>query len=59
MNEGGQRLIAVWAVLVVPFVLVAAYLWTRDDLSARFVVAYWFPAVVSTAIGVLPAPCSV
>ncbi|APW97672.1 hypothetical protein CHINAEXTREME_07755 [Halobiforma lacisalsi AJ5] len=59
MNEGGQRPIAVWAVLVVPFVPVAVSLWARDDLSIRFVVAYRFPAVVLTALGVLPAPWNV
>jgi len=51
-----QQTIAVWAVLVVPFVLMTGYLWAQEDLGLAFVVAYWFPAVVVTAIGVLPPP---
>ena len=51
-----QRIVAVWAVLAVPFVLVAAYLWTQDELTARFVAAYWFAPAVLTLIGVIPAP---
>ena len=51
-----QRTLAVWAVLVVPFGIMVAYLWSREDFGVRFVVAYWFPAVVLTVVGVLPPP---
>jgi hypothetical protein len=51
-----QRIIAVWAVLTVPFILIGAYLWSQDDLGIRFVVAYWFPPVVLTVIDAIPPP---
>ena len=38
---------------MVPFAL---YLWRHRDLSLGFVAAYWFPPVVLTLIGALPAP---
>ncbi|MFB6220164.1 MAG: hypothetical protein ABEH90_01880 [Halolamina sp.] len=56
MDGEAQRIVAVWAVLTVPFVVVTAYLWTQDDLTARFVAAYWFAPAVLTMLGVLPAP---
>ena len=55
MSETTQA-IAVWSVLVVPFALIALYLWTRRDLSLGFVAAYWFAPLVLTLIGALPAP---
>lgn len=51
-----QQGIAVWTVLVVPFVLMAAYLQVNDELTLQIVAFYWFPAIVLTLIGVLPAP---
>jgi len=54
--SSSQQALAVWAVLVVPFVLLALFLWTRNGLTARFVAAYWFAPVVLTFIGALPAP---
>lgn len=51
-----QRAVAVWAVLVVPFAVLAAYLWTQDDLGAEFVAIYWFPPLVLTLLGAIPAP---
>lgn len=56
MVRGVHQTVAVWAVLVVPFVLVAASLWTQRELTRGFVLAYWFPAVVVTALGVVPPP---
>lgn len=56
MVSESTQAIAVWSVLVVPFVLIALSLWTRRDLSLGFVAAYWFPPVVLTLIGSLPAP---
>lgn len=51
-----QRILAVWSVLVVPFVVVAVTLALRRELTARFVAAYWFAPAVLTAIGAIPAP---
>ncbi|TMT85678.1 hypothetical protein E2L06_03345 [Haloterrigena sp. H1] len=51
-----QRIVAVWAVLTLPFILFATYLWIHDDLSPRFIVAYWFAPIALTLIGVFPAP---
>ncbi|MFC7059576.1 hypothetical protein [Halovenus salina] len=54
-----QRTIAVWTVLLVPFVLLALYLYANGELTPRFVAFYWFPAAVLTLIGTLPTPWSV
>ncbi|SDJ35877.1 hypothetical protein SAMN05216226_102295 [Halovenus aranensis] len=54
-----QQSIAVWAVLLVPFVLLATHQQVTDELPLTFVAAYWFPAAVLTFIGVLPAPWSI
>jgi hypothetical protein len=51
-----QQVIAVWTVLVLPFVLIAAFLQVNSELTVQFVAFYWFPAVVLTLLGVLPAP---
>ena len=59
MVSGVQQAIAVWAVLVVPFVLMVAYLWTQRELTLGFVIAYWFPVVVVTALGVVPPPWAI
>ena len=56
MVSDTQQALAVWSVLVVPFVLLAAFLWARGELGPRFVGAYWFAPVVLTLIGALPAP---
>lgn len=56
MVADATRIVSVWAVLIVPFVLLTAYLWTTDDLGVEFVAAYWFAPVVLTLIGVLPSP---
>jgi hypothetical protein len=56
MVSESTQAIAVWSVLVVPFVPFALYLWRHRDLSLGFVAAYWFPPVVLTLIGALPAP---
>ena len=56
MVGDSQRAVAVWAVLVVPFALLAIFRWNRDALDLQFVVAYWFAPAVLTAIGVLPPP---
>lgn len=56
MVTSSQQALAVWGVLVAPFVLLALFLWTRDALTARFVAAYWFAPVVLTLVGVLPVP---
>lgn len=51
-----QQVVAVWAVLTIPFVLFGTHLWSQDDLGIRFIVAYWFPAVVLTLTGAIPPP---
>lgn len=51
-----QRVVAVWSVLALPFIIIGAYLWSQDDLEIRFIIAYWFPAVVLTVVGVIPPP---
>ncbi|QKY20071.1 hypothetical protein B4589_006645 [Halolamina sp. CBA1230] len=56
MESERQRALAVWSVLVVPFVALAVFLWTQHDLTLGFVGAYWFAPVVLTIVGVLPAP---
>ncbi|NHX37216.1 MULTISPECIES: hypothetical protein [Halolamina] len=56
MVTSSQQALAVWGLLVVPFVLLALFLWGRDGLTAQFVAAYWFAPVVLTLIGVFPAP---
>jgi len=56
MGHERQRALAVWGVLVVPFVALAVFLWSRNDLTLEFVGAYWFAPVVLTIVGALPAP---
>lgn len=56
MEADAHRIVAVWAVLVVPFLLVAASLWTQAELTAQFVIAFWVPPSVLTLIGAIPAP---
>ncbi|WP_435118509.1 hypothetical protein [Halolamina sp. C58] len=56
MGSEYRRALAVWSVLSVPFVLLAAFLWTRQDLTLGFVGLYWFAPVVLAIVGVLPAP---
>lgn len=56
MVSGVQQATAVWAVLVVPFVLLVAYLWTQEEISLTVAIAYWFPVVVVTVLGVVPPP---
>ena len=51
-----QRVLAVWSVLVVPFVVLALFLWTREALTLGFVGTYWFAPVVLTIVGALPTP---
>jgi len=51
-----QRIVAVWSILSLPFIVIGAYLWSQDELGIRFIVAYWFPAVVLTVVGVIPPP---
>lgn len=47
---------AVWAVLVVPFLVLAGFLSVRGELTPYVVVLYWFPAVVLVLLGSIPAP---
>lgn len=56
MQDSTQRVLAVWAVLVVPFVVLSVFLWRQNELSARIVAVYWYPAVVLVLIGTIPAP---
>jgi uncharacterized integral membrane protein len=56
MSSESRRALAVWSVLAVPFVLLALFLWTRQDLTLGFVGAYWFAPVVLVIVDVLPAP---
>mgnify|MGYP000067790246 CR=1 FL=1 len=56
MGSEGRRALAVWSVLAVPFVLLALFLWTRQDLTLGFVGAYWFAPAVLVIVGVLPSP---
>lgn len=49
-------LLATWSVIVVPFVLIAAYFWQQNTLNRRFVVVYWTLPIVLTFLGILPAP---
>jgi hypothetical protein len=56
MEEETQQDIAVWAVLVLPFLVIGGLLYTRNQLTLKVVGMYWFPAVVLTVIGVIPPP---
>jgi len=56
MNDERHRAVAVWAVLAVPFAVVAGFLHAKNDLTAAAVGLYWFPAVALATIGVLPPP---
>jgi hypothetical protein len=51
-----QRTLAVWVLLVGPFIVLATWLRLQGDLTTQFVAAYWFAPVVLTAMGVLPPP---
>lgn len=59
MDADAHRVVAVWAVLTVPFLLIAAYLWSQADLAAQFVIAFWFAPFVLTLIGAIPGPWEV
>jgi hypothetical protein len=56
MDGETQRAIAVWAVLVGPFALLGGFLFSWNEFSAGFVLAYWFPVAACTFLGVIPRP---
>lgn len=56
MDDDPRVVLAVWTLLVVPFVGLAAFLATRGELTAFVVATYWFPPAVLTAIGTIPPP---
>ncbi len=56
MAEATQRTVAVWTVLVLSFIAVGSLLYVRDELSMVVVALYWYPAVVLTMLGIVPAP---
>ncbi|MFC7176484.1 hypothetical protein [Halosegnis marinus] len=56
MQPERQRAAAAWAVLVVPFPVVAWFLAGRGDLTPLVVALYWFPAVALTLVGAFPSP---
>lgn len=59
MDATRQRALGAWAVVVLPFVVLAAFLASRGELTPTVVALYWFPAAVLSLLGVLPAPWSV
>jgi hypothetical protein len=56
MDEQSHRTIAVWAVFIVPFLILAGFLSNKNQLTFAVVGLYWFPAVVLTIIGTVPPP---
>lgn len=56
MDADADRIVAVWAVLVVPFLLIATSLWSQAELTAQFVIACWVAPFVLALVGALPAP---
>ncbi|MFT4891320.1 MAG: hypothetical protein ACI9YT_002247 [Halobacteriales archaeon] len=56
MEEDSQRASAIWAVLILPFLIVAGVLSFHDRLSMVIVGLYWFPAIILVIIGTIPPP---
>lgn len=56
VGSAAKRSLAAWFVLVAPFVVLAAFRWTRGELGAGFVAAYWLHVLSLPVAGVLPAP---
>lgn len=56
MDDDSQRAVAVWAVFVIPFLIFAGVLYSRNQLTLATVALYWFPAVALTVIGTIPPP---
>lgn len=56
MDEDSQRAVAVWVVLVLPFVILSEFLYPQNQPTIEVVVLYWLPAVVLTVIGTIPPP---
>lgn len=56
MDAESQRVLAAWAVFVVPFLVFGGVLSVRDQLTIEVIGLYWFPAIVLTLIGTIPPP---
>jgi hypothetical protein len=46
----------VWAVFVLPFLILGGFLYIQEEFTIEFVGLYWFPAIVLTLIGTIPPP---
>ncbi len=56
MDEKSQRTVAVWAVFVLPFVILGGFLYAQEELTIEVIGLYWFPAIVLTIIRTIPPP---
>lgn len=56
MDRDTRQAIAVWAVLVLPFLILGSSLYIRDRLTLEVIGTYWFPAIVLAVLGVVPPP---
>ncbi|GAB7095657.1 hypothetical protein JCM30237_28110 [Halolamina litorea] len=56
MDEAQQRALAAWAVVVVPFVVLSAFLRSRGALGWEFAAAYAVGPLSLWLLGVLPVP---